>query len=309
MMHTIKPTSYNYLFSADLKPIAAVNPGDTVEIYTEDAYAGQLHSEKDLVSEACATTQFFNPQTGPIYINGAEPGDTLVVDFKSIEFTRPYAVTAIIKYFGGLQSTNATRMLQDSLPEKTWVWELTDDDKAIYNKALDIKLPVESFCGTMATAPKLESITAVAPGYFGGNMDVPDVCPGNRIYLPVNNEGALFYIGDCHARQGQGEVTGAALEIPAKCTLSFELIKGKAIEWPRVESSDKIMVIGSARPMEDAARIAYGSLVDWMVEDYGFDKLDAYMLIGQAGGLYVGTMVDSLYSLCASIEKKYLIHR
>lgn len=118
MMHTIKPTSYNYLFSADLKPIAAVNPGDTVEIYTEDAYAGQLHSEKDLVSEACATTQFFNPQTGPIYINGAEPGDTLVVDFKSIEFTRPYAVTAIIKYFGGLQSTNATRMLQDSLPEK-----------------------------------------------------------------------------------------------------------------------------------------------------------------------------------------------
>ena len=188
MMHTIKPTSYNYLFSADLKPIAAVNPGDTVEIYTEDAYAGQLHSEKDLVSEACATTQFFNPQTGPIYINGAEPGDTLVVDFKSIEFTRPYAVTAIIKYFGGLQSTNATRMLQDSLPEKTWVWELTDDDKAIYNKALDIKRPVESFCGTMATAPKLESITAVAPGYFGGNMDVPDVCPGNRIYLPVNNE-------------------------------------------------------------------------------------------------------------------------
>ena len=79
------------------------------------------------------------------------------------------------------------------------MWELTDDDKAIYNKALDIKLPVESFCGTMATAPKLESITAVAPGYFGGNMDVPDVCPGNRIYLPVNNEGALFYIGDCHA--------------------------------------------------------------------------------------------------------------
>ena len=81
-----------------------------------------------------------------------------------------------------------------------------------------------------------------------------------------------------------------ALEIPAKCTLSFELIKGKAIEWPRVESRDKIMVIGSARPMEDAARIAYGSLVDWMVEDYGFDKLDAYMLIGQAGGLYVGNL-------------------
>ena len=95
----------------------------------------------------------------------------------------------------------------------------------------------------------------------------------------------------------------------SKEPVSYTHLKGKAIEWPRVESSDKIRVIGSARPREDAARIAYGSLVDWMVEDYGFDKLDAYMLIGQAGGLYVGNMVDSLYSLCASIEKKYLIHR
>ena len=306
MVHTIKPEKYSYLFSPNLPPIACVNPGDIVHAYTEDAYCGALKTMDDVPSKACETIEFFNPQTGPIYINGAEPGDTLVVNFQSIEFTRPYAVTAIITYFGGLQSTSATRMLQPPLEEKTWIWDLVDNDTALYCKEIDIKIPVASFCGTVATAPKLESISSTAPGYFGGNMDVPDVKPGHKIYLPVNNPGALFYIGDCHAAQGQGEVTGAACEISAKCTLSFELIKGKSIPWPRVESDDKIMVIGSAKPMEDAARIAYGGLIDWMVEDYGFDMFDAYMLCSQVAGLYVGNMVDTTYSLCASIEKKYL---
>jgi acetamidase/formamidase len=137
-------------------------------------------------------------------------------------------------------------------------------------------------------------------------MDVPDVRPGNTVYLPVWNEGALVYTGDCHARQGQGELCGVALEITSKVTVVFDVIKGKEIEWPRIESDDAIMVVGSARPMEDAARIANTELVLWLEAEYGYDRLDAYQLLTQAGGLYVGNMVDTTYSLVASVEKRYL---
>jgi amidase len=169
-----------------------------------------------------------------------------------------------------------------------------------------VKLPWEPFLGTLAVAPDLEAITALAPGPFGGNMDVPDVKPGNTVYLPVWNSGALVYTGDCHARQGQGELCGVAMEITSKVTLVFEVIKDRAIEWPRIESDESIMVVGSARPMEDAARIANTELILWLEHEYGYDRWDAYQLLTQAGGLYVGNMVDTTYSLVASVDKKHL---
>jgi len=302
----VKPTSYNYLFSPHLEPVVRVKPGDDVIVYTDDACESRIHTREDLPSKALAGAEFLNPQTGPIYIEGAEPGDTLAIKIKDITYTRDYAWSATIKYFGGLTSTSSTPTLQDPLPEKVWIWDLVDDGKAFYEKEMDIKIPSKPFLGTFAVAPKLESIQALTPGPFGGNMDVPDVCVGNTIYLPVFNSGGLFFTGDCHGAQGQGEVCGVALEITAKSHLVFDVIKGKSIKQPRIESDDKIMCIGSVRPMEDAARMAYYELVNWMVEDYGFDKMDAYQLLTQVGGLYVGNMVDTVYSLVASIEKKYL---
>ena len=167
-------------------------------------------------------------------------------------------------------------------------------------------IPTAPFYGTMATAPDMEAVIALSPGPFGGNMDVPEVKPGNTIYLPVRNKGALFYIGDCHAAQGQGELCGSGAEITGKGTLSFDVIKGKDIAWPRIESPDAIMTVGSARPMEDAARIAYAELIQWMGE-YGFEPLEAYQLLSMVGRLHVGNMVDTYYSLVASIDKSYLV--
>ena len=175
------------------------------------------------------------------------------------------------------------------------------------NEEIGVRLPWEPFVGTIAVAPDLEAISALSPGPFGGNMDVPDVRPANKVYLPVWNEGALFYTGDCHARQGQGELCGVALEITSRVTVSFEIIKGGGIEWPRIESEDRLMIVGSARPMEDAARIAYTELIGWLEDEHGFSRLDAYQLLTQAGGLYVGNMVDTTYSLVASIDKQYLV--
>ncbi len=305
-VYEIKPEFYNYVFSPYLEPAAKINPGDTVVFHTEDAFGGRINSVDVKPKEALKDANFLNPQTGPVYINGAEPGDTLVCKIDSIEFTRDWAVSAIMEYFGGLQSNDITKTLQQPLEEKVYMWKSLEDGKYFRNEEIGVTIPATPFCGTMATAPKLEAISALAPGKFGGNMDVPDTKPGNILYLPIYNEGGLFYIGDVHAAQGEGELCGVALEISAKVTVTFDIIKGKTIKWPRIESPDRIMSVGSAKPMEDAARISYADLIEWMVDDYGFKKMDAYQLLSQVGELYVGNMVDIVYSLCASIDKKYL---
>lgn len=304
----VVPRDYSYVFNPYREPIARVKPKERVTIYTDDAFESRITKKEDLPSRALATAKFLNPQTGPIYVEGAEPGDTLAVHIESIESTRDFAVSVLIPYFGGLTSTNFTRTLQDPLPERVWIWNLVDGGEKLVNEELDVELAWEPFLGTLAVAPDLEAITALAPGPFGGNMDVPDVKPGNTVYLPVWNSGALVYTGDCHARQGQGELCGVALEITSKVTVVFEVIKDKTIEWPRIESDEAIMVVGSARPMEDAARIANTELILWLEQEYGYDRWDAYQLLTQAGGLYVGNMVDTTYSLVASVEKKHL-HR
>jgi amidase len=302
----VVPRDYSYVFNPYREPIARVKPNERVTIHTDDAFESRITKKEDLPSRALATAKFLNPQTGPIYVEGAEPGDSLAVRIESIVPTRDFAVSVLIPYFGGLTSTNFTRTLQEPLPERVWIWDLVDGGDNLVNEELGVKLPWEPFLGTLAVAPDLEAITALAPGPFGGNMDVPDVKPGNTVYLPVWNSGALVYTGDCHARQGQGELCGVAMEITSKVTVVFEVIKDKAIEWPRIESDEAIMVVGSARPMEDAARIANTELILWLEQEYGYDRWDAYQLLTQAGGLYVGNMVDTTYSLVASIEKKYL---
>lgn len=305
----VVPEDYSYVFNPYREPVARVKPGQRVVIHTEDAFESRIKTVEDLPSRALATAKFLNPQTGPIYVEGAEPGDTLAVQMENIEPNRDYAVSCYVPYFGGLTSTLLTRTLQEALPEKVYVWNLHEDDGGRYllNEDIGVRLPWEPFVGTIAVAPDLEAISALSPGPFGGNMDVPDVRPGNKVYLPVWNEGALFYTGDCHARQGQGELCGVALEITSRVTVSFEIIKGGSIEWPRIESEDRLMIVGSARPMEDAARIAYTELIGWLEDEHGFSRLDAYQLLTQAGGLYVGNMVDTTYSLVASIDKQYLI--
>jgi amidase len=309
-MKTVKIESdrYSYVFSPYMEPVERVKPGEKVVMYTDDAFESRIKTAEDLPSKALATAKFLNPQTGPLYVEGAEPGDTLAVHIEGIEPTRDYAVSCFIEYFGGLTSTALTPFLQDPLKEKVWIWKLLEDSegKYFYNDEIRVRVPWGPFMGTLAVAPELEAISSLSPGPFGGNMDVPDVRPGNTIFLPVFNPGALFYTADCHGHQGQGELCGVALEITAKVTLSFDLIKGKKITWPRIESEKAIMVVGSARPMEDAARIAYTELIYWMEQDFGFSKEEAYELLTQIGGLYVGNMVDTTYSLVASIDKRFL---
>jgi acetamidase/formamidase len=296
-----QPGKYSYVYSKYLEPIATVKPEEEVVIYTKDAFENRITKETDLPSKVLG--EYVNPQTGPIYIEGAEIGDTLVVDIIDIEPTRDYAVSALIAEFGGLVGTKATRVLHEPLEEKIWIYQIKDG-WVTCNEILSF--PLRPFLGTIGTAPNLEAVSALTPFNHGGNMDVPDVKPGNSIHLPVRVNGAYFYIGDCHAGQGDGELCGGALEIPARSKLKFRLIKQNPIEWPRIESPTELMVVGSAKPMEDAARIAYTELTEWMV-DLGWERLEAYQALTQIGKLSVGNMVNTYYSLVAKVNKKYAI--
>jgi len=296
---------FQYVMGPFAEPQARVKPGETVMIHTVDAFGDVLTSEDQKPSSILGP--YLNPQTGPIFIEGAEPGDTLVVKIEAIEATRDWAVSCTIPFFGGLTSTRWTATLQPALEERVWLYRRTASGGFAWRDRWEI--PWTPFFGTIGTAPHIEAVSTLAPGSHGGNMDVPDITAGNSVHLPVHHPGALFFTGDAHAAQGQGELCGVALEISARGTFTFDLIKGQAIAWPRIESPTEIMVVGSARPMEDAARIAYSELVDWMVQDYGFEALDAYQLLSQAGGLYVGNMVDTNYSLVAKCPKRYLTRR
>ena len=296
---------YHYVYGPFATPVLKVDPGSVISAETHDAFEGAIKHETDKPSEIL-NFPFLNPQNGPIYINGAEKGDTLAVYIKSIvpRGPQPVGTTCLITEFGGLVATSDTALLNAPLPERVKKLEVTVEGGVKWNDK--ITLPYEPFIGTIGTSPEIEAISSLVPDYYGGNMDLPDVGMGAIVYLPVNAPGALLYLGDCHACQGDGELCGVALEHPTVTTVQVDLIKGWGFKWPRLETEQFIMSIGSARPMEDATRIAYRELIRWMAKDYGFDELDAYMLLTQCGRVRLGNMVDPKYTLGASILKKYL---
>lgn len=304
-MRTIRQPddAYVYTLSALHPPIATVACHETVLIKTVDAFEGKLNSSDDLYSQKCPGPPRANPQTGPFVIEEAEPGDTLVVQIHNIEPAESFAITALIPEFGGLTGTSLTATLDEPLPESTRILPI-EDGSLRFNDT--ISLPLEPFIGTLGTAPDLEAISSLVPGYWGGNMDCVETCAGSSVWLPVRNEGAYFFVGDAHARQGDGELTGVAAEMSARITLSFALLKNRRIHWPRIETDEYLMAVGSARPLEDAARIAWKELILWLEEDYGFNKLEAYQLLGLAGKMRLGNMVDPNYSMVAKIAKRWL---
>ncbi len=292
---------YHYVYGPYAAPVLTVDPGAVISFETHDAFEGAIKYETDKPSEIL-NFPFLNPQNGPVYINGAEKGDCLAVHIQSIKprGPQPVGTTTLITEFGGLCGTGHTAMLNAPLPER--VKKLNVDEQWVYWSD-KIKLPYEPFIGTIGTSPEIEAISSLVPDYYGGNMDLPDVGTGAVIYLPVNAKGALFYLGDCHAAQGDGELCGVAIEHPTVTTVQIDLIKGWTFTWPRLETEQFIMTIGTGRPMEDAARIAYRELIRWMAADYGFEELDAYMLLTQCGRVRLGNMVDPKYTLGASVKK------
>lgn len=293
---------YHYVYGPYVDPILHVEPGAVLEIETHDAFEGALATEQCVPSEKL-NFPFLNPQNGPIYIEGAEKGDCLAVYIKKIvpRGPQPCGTTAMINGFGGLVGTADTAILNAPLPER--VKKVNVDAVKGVQWTDSITLPYEPFIGSIGVSPEIEAISALVPDYYGGNLDVPDVAPGAILYLPVQTKGAYLYLGDCHAAQGDGELCGVAIEHPTTTTIQVDLIKNMHLTNPRLENETFYMSMGSARPMEDAARRAYCDLVRWLAADFGFSEIDAYMLLTQAGRVRLGNMVDPKYTLGASILK------
>jgi acetamidase/formamidase len=296
---------FQYVYGPYAEPVLHVRPGDVVVAETADAFEGKLRKETDRPADVL-NFPFLNPQCGPIAIEGAAKGDVLAIHIMSIEprGPQPVGTTALIREFGGLVGTTQTAMLNEPLPERVKKMEVS---KAGIRFNERITLPYQPFLGTLGVSPEIEAVSSLQPDYWGGNMDVPDVGPGAVLYFPVHHQGAYLFLGDCHATQGDGELCGVAVEMASTTTIQVDLIKGWPIAWPRLETDRFIMAIGSGRPMEDAVRIAYRELVYWLAADYGFDTVEAYFLLTQAGRVRLGNMVDPKYSLGASILKEYLV--
>ena len=252
-------------------------------------------------------------EVGPFHIEGAAAGDTLVV--RILKLT-PNRDSAMSRYspggISGVAGDSKTRMLNDPLPARTFAWRL---DRTRMVGILDlpnsaskrIEIPLKPMLGRVAVAPAgQEAFGGLWPGDFGGNLDASDVKEGATVYLPVFHPGALFYFGDGHALQGDGEIIGSGLETTMDVTFQFELIKGKRIRWPRIESDTHIMVAASVRPLIDALRISYVELIEWLVADYGFDKMDAFQIASQAGEVRVANVVDPNYTVVAKFPKALL---
>ena len=299
-----KQGTFHFTIGPYTDPVMTVSPGDQVVVETRDAFSGLIKTEQDAPSEKIRMP-FANPQNGPIMVEGAEPGDTLAVHIESMlpRGDQPRGTCAMIPEFGALTGTYYTATLNDPLPEIVRKIVVTEETVQWSDR---VTLAYQPHIGTLSCSPEIDSISSLTPDNHGGNMDLPDMGPGTVTYLPVRVPGARLFIGDAHACQGDGEVCGVAVEHASLTTIRVDLIKGWTIEWPRLESDELIMAIGSARPLEDATRIAYRELIRWMVADHGFDQWDAYMMLSQCGRVRLGNFVDPKYTVGAAVAKKYL---
>jgi amidase len=298
-IHRFKPAQ-GYQTYAVREPVLRINPGDTLE--TNTLYS-DFFTEKDGP---------WPGEAGPIYINGATPEDTLVINILKIRPNIATGRSGTSTDYGLLTATDLTPMLHAPVPDRISVWRI---DTKRMTAALDlpgsrmktIEVRLKPMLGRLATAPPDDqAIPAGVPSYFGGNLDAADVCEGTTVYLPIFHEGAYFYYGDVHALQGDGEIIGMGIETSADVTLEIGLLKGKKIGWPRLEDKDFIMVAGSVRPLIDAFRIAHVEMVKWLETEYGFERWEALEVFSQVGSARVANVVDPNFTIVAKFPKKYL---
>jgi acetamidase/formamidase len=295
------------------QPRQRVQPGTRIITWTEDCFDGLVKSSSDLPSKVMPPGHD-NPQTGPFFVEGAEPGDTLAIHLAKLEPARPWAVSSFSPGFGALVSTDRTAMLGPELPETTWRYEVDPQKNTARTTSRDGRfaweVPVAPFLGCLGVAPAAAEVrSTIAPGTLGGNMDCWEVRAGNTVFLGVNVPGALVSFGDGHYAMGEGEVMGAAVEGAMNVEVVVDLVKGKYTPVPRIENTDEVMFVGSGRPLEDAARVAFKSMVEWVRETTSLPELDAYQFVSQNAVAPIIQIVDTEYTVLVKIQRKRLPSR
>lgn len=298
-VHEYVPQVY-YNTMGSHAPVLRVKDGDCVKTSTLDARGTDRHGE--------VRAPRGNPVTGPFYVEGAEPGDTVAVQFESIIPNRDTGFSA---------TTLAPHVVEASfvkqLPTRDIVfWKIDDEKKsARLVGPLEIQgemiLPLSPFLGCFGVAPPLgQAISTETSGPHGGNMDYRGFVAGVTVYFPVFTEGALLFFGDGHAFQGDGEITGTGLEISMDICFKVNVLKGKTIHWPRGETDSHIFTVGNANPLQLALQHATTEMCRWLMSDYGMDVVEASILLGQCVEYEIGNVYNPAHTIICKLHKDRL---
>ena len=294
------PERFYNTFSFAHPPVLRIKPGERIVTKTADA-AGVDWNGKQVA-------QGPNPQTGPFFVEGAEPGDMLVVSIEKLEINRAsgYSSSLLAPY---AVDPAALIARVDREPRRVnWIL-----DKAKNVARLDgndiggLELGLRAMLGCVGVAPpRKEAVATSTPGPFGGNMDYAGMNAGVKLMLPVYEPGALLFIGDGHALQGEGEVVGTGVETSMDVEFSVQVVKKKPSQWPRLENETHLMVLGSERPLLQALQHATSEMHRWLMQDYGMSERGAAILMGQALEYEVGNVVDPHFTMVAKMRKSVL---
>ncbi len=289
---SIGPLVYEY--SRHLEPRLRVEPGETVVVESQDAFSGQIRTALDRRDKT--KMPFANPQTGPIWVEGAESGDALAV---TIEAIRPLIGQCATRTG---EARQLTEWLGADCPHGTRVCPIRD---GMIHWSDRLQIPYEPMLGCIGTAPDMGSPGTLPAGPHGGNMDIIEVCPGSTVFLPVYVAGGYLYLGDAHAAMGHGELSASGLEMPAESVITIGLVKNKRLAGPRIETASEIMTVVSGAPMERSAALAFAQLILWLEQDYGWNRWQAYDLLTHVGRLSIGYY--AIGTVAAKIAKNYAL--
>jgi acetamidase/formamidase len=319
MQRIVRDQAKKYAFDWRDEPLLTVAPGETFEIETWDASTGYFKSAADKADPKLRPgfdrqPPLANPIAGPIVVKGAKRGDTLAMKIESIT-PEPYSWIAIGPKRGPLGDSTRWPELSGEYTTKIFRHSAgpsgTTRDGTLHFSD-KISWPITPFVGTFGTAPDREVTTSLdGQGPWGGNLDIRDVAPGNTVYIPIFHDGALFYLGDVHASQGDTEFTGTAAETQATVRLSLEVIPNRRATGVRIDKPESIVAVEAVRPLEVAVETATYSLMDWLIRDYGFSATDAYCMVSTCPdfriNVYQMVRIGKLaYVAGAEIPKRYL---
>lgn len=297
--HRFIPSVY-YNAIGTYPPELTIDSGDSVITRTIDANG---HDENGVHVKSGP-----NPMNGPIFVNGAEPGDSLKVTIGTMTPTRDSGWTRA-SLAGNVVDPEFVRQLP---PRDMAFWVIDADNKTVRLRdpvpGLEhLVLPLEPMIGCFGTAPAWgQAISTATSAENGGNMDYRLFGPGTTVWLPVFVPGALFFLGDCHAIQGDGEIVGTGVETSFEVTVTLSVEKGRSIGWPRGETAEDIFTVGNARPLDQALQHATTEMARWLTSDYGLDLVAASHLLGQVVRYDVGNVFDPAYTVVCRVGKKWL---
>jgi acetamidase/formamidase len=300
--HEFVPTVFYRSWSPMNKPVLTVKPGDTIHTTTVDAGGTDEKGQRRVMGG--------NPETGPFYIEGAQPGDTLVVHIVRLKLNRDYAISDDDVVSRATNTELAVRF-KDSGKTVRWKLDRVNGTASVETPGEHMKafsIPVRPMLGCVATAvgpPQAPPPTGDEGGY-GGNMDFNEIGEGATVYLPVSNPGALLYFGDAHALQGDGELNGNALETSMDVTVQVDVLPGKHFPGPRVETADTIIAMGLGGTLEDALRGATANMADWLQDEYKLTAPEQAEFLGVASEFHISEVADRNAGIVLKIKKRDL---